>query len=171
MTAFRRLRAPGGTNYFAARLQDRSSDLLCREADLLRDCVRLAKTRWPFEIRCACILPAELHMIWTLPEGDSDFPARWRLIKSAFSRHLPAPEVPPSPSKQRKGEKGIWQRRYWEHLIRDAADYRAHEAHCLSAPVRAGLVARAEDWALSSIHRRGRAAAALPQEAGKRRVA
>ena len=154
MSSFRRLHAPGGTYCFAARLEDRSSDLLVREVALLRDCLRLALVRWPFEIRCACVLPAELHMIWTLPEGDADYPARWRLIKSAFSRNLPPPAVPPSASKRRRGEKGIWQRRYREHRIRDAADFSLHEAHVLGAPVRAGLVARAEDWPLSSIHHR-----------------
>ncbi len=170
MSEFRRLFVPGGTYYFAARLADTDSGQLVAEIDLLRDCFRLAMRRWPFAIRAACVLPAELHMIWTLPPGDAGYPARWRLIKSTFSRHLPPPAVPPSRSKLRKGEKGTWQRRYWEHLIRDAADFDRHAAHVLSAPVRAGLVARPEDWAHSSLHRRPPAAGAptLPRAGGSR---
>lgn len=112
----------------------------------------LVRRRRPFEIDCAAVLPAELHMIWTLPPGDADFSTRWRLIKSGFSRLVEGPAAV-RPSLVRKGERGVWQRRFWEHLIRDGADLAAHRDFCLNAPVRAGLVRRAVDWPWSSVHR------------------
>lgn len=148
-------RVTGGTYYFAARLADPASRLLVDRIDLLRDCVRLSLARWRFVIRTACVLPSELHMIWTLPSGDADYPARWRLIKSAFSRHVAPPDAPGSEAHRRKGDKGIWQKGYREHLIRDANELRFFEDQCLMAPVRAGLVARADEWPYSSIHHRG----------------
>ena len=105
-------------------------------------------------------------MIWTLPPGDSDFPARWRLIKSAFSRQMP-PVADLRPSLAKKGERGIWQRRYWEHLIRDEGDLALHRHFCVTAPVRAGLVRRASDWPHSSLHRdRARGAVGESRVAG-----
>lgn len=149
MSNYRRRRVPGGTYFFTVNLQDRTSDLLVREIDLLRHVTALTKARWPFDIPEAVILPNQLHMIWTLPAGDVDYSKRWRLLKSTFSRHVPAP-VAPRPSLARKGEKGIWQRRFWEHHIRDAADYDRHAAFIHSAPVVAGLVRAPQDWRFSS---------------------
>ena len=152
MSNYRRLLVPGGTYFFTVRLEDRSSDLLVREVALLRDAVRLCRKRWPFAIDAAVILPDHLHMIWILPPDDGEFSRRWRLIKATFARHV-TPPAHRCPSKAARGEKGIWQRRFWEHRIRDAADLAAHRAFVLTAPVRAGLVARPRDWALSSVHR------------------
>jgi putative transposase len=98
------------------------------------------------------ILPDHLHVVWTLPAGDAGCPTRWRLIKAAFSRRHAASETT-SQSKRDRGEKGIWQRRYWEHLIRDEADMAAHIAYCWGNPVKHGFVARAVDWPYSSLHR------------------
>lgn len=90
-------------------------------------------------------------MIWSLPEGDSDYPNRWSMVKGTFSRHLPD-EGHPRDSQIAKGERGIWQRRYWEHLLRDDADLQSH-LHCIRmAPVEAGLVARTEEWPFSSFN-------------------
>ncbi len=150
----RRSRVPGGTWFFTHRLAERGSDLLVREVALLRDAVRLTRKVRPFEIVAAVILPDQLHMIWTLPEEDEDFPNRWGQLKSAFSRHIPP--APQRTARQiRKGEKGIWQTRSWEHRIRDAADLAAHVRLIHAAPVQAGLCPRATDWPYSSIHRRG----------------
>ena len=151
MSHYRRIRVAGGTYFFTVRLADRRSDLLTHKIDLLRNCVRLCKVRWPFDIDAAVVLPDHLHMIWTLPPGDKDFSKRWRLIKSTFSRHVDAPKTI-RPSLQKRGEKGIWQRRFWEHWIRDAADFAAHEAFLHASPVRAGLVAKPMDWKFSSAH-------------------
>lgn len=153
MSNYRRMHVPGGTYFFTVRLQDQRSDLLVSQIDLLRDATRLCRRRWPFEIEAAVVLPAKLHMIWTLPEGDADFSKRWRLIKSAFSRHAPAPlHIPQNHLK--RGEKGIWQRRFWEHLIRDEDDLALHMHLIRSAPVHAGLVRRPSDWPYCSLHQR-----------------
>lgn len=165
MSQYTRLVVPGGTYFFTVRLADRQSSLLLDRVDLLRSAVRLAQKRWPFAIETAVILPDHLYMIWTMPDTDPDFSKRWRLIKSTFSRHIDAPQML-SPSKARRGEKGIWQRRYWEHLIRDDLDFEAHRAFALTAPVQAGLVAKPQDWAHSSVHRDLRRGRGLPAMSG-----
>jgi putative transposase len=98
-----------------------------------------------------CALPDHLHAIWSLPAGDPDFPARWSRIKSGFSRGLEA--APRSPSKIAKREKGIWQRRYWEHAIRDETDLAQHVDYIHFNPVKHGYVTRVVDWPHSSFHR------------------
>ena len=144
---------PGGTYFFTVRLRDARADLLVRHIDILRDATRLCRKRWPFAIPAAVILPNQLHMIWGLPAEDADISKRWRLIKSGFSRHVPAPvDIPPSYA--RRGDKGIWQRGFWEHLIRDQEDFDRHAHVIRSAPVQAGLVRRASDWPYSSLHYR-----------------
>lgn len=153
MTNYRRRYVPGGTYFFTARLQNPASDLLVSQIDLLRDATRLCMKRWPFEIAGAVVLPNQLHMIWVLPDGDVDFSKRWRLIKSTFSRHVPAPDYVCA-SKQKRGEKGIWQRRFWEHLIRDVADYDRHMHIIATAPVQASLVKKAGDWPHCSLSHR-----------------
>ena len=98
------------------------------------------------------ILPDHLHAIWTLPQGDSDFATRWRLIKSTFSRSLPAGERI-SESRAAKGERGIWQRRYWEHTLRDEGDRARHADYIHFNPVKHGHSTRVSDWPHSSFHR------------------
>lgn len=154
MSDYRRLYVPGGTWFFTHRLADRRSTALTDHIALLRDAVRLAQVQAPFVIEAAVILPDHLHMIWTLPEGDADFSSRWRRIKSAFSAHLPAPAYRTA-RQIAKGEKGIWQRRFWEHLIRDKGDFDRHVRMIHEAPVLAGLAARPAGWAYSSVHRDG----------------
>ena len=125
MSRYRRYFVEGGIYFFTVTLADRSSDLLVRYIDRLRHAYDVARRRFPFDTNAICILPDHLHAIWTLPEGDSDFPRRWSLIKSGFSRALP-PADDRSASKAARREKGIWQRRYWEHAIRDDADFARH---------------------------------------------
>lgn len=153
MARYRRRYVPGGTYFFTLRLQDAQSDLLISHIDLLRHATRLCMKRWPFEIAEAVILPSKLHMIWTLPPNDAAFSKRWRLIKSTFSRHVPAPAYISS-SQQKRGEKGIWQRRFWEHCIRDQDDFDLHLHVIASAPVHAGLTKRVGDWPYSSLQHR-----------------
>ncbi len=153
MTHYRRRYVPGGTYFFTVRLQDQNSDLLTARIDLLRNATRLCMKRWPFEIVGAVILPSKLHMIWTLPPDDAAFSKRWRLIKSTFSRHVPAPDHV-APSQSKRGEKGIWQRRFWEHVIRDEQDFDLHMHVIASAPVHAGLVKRPGEWPYSSLQHR-----------------
>jgi putative transposase len=101
-------------------------------------------------------LPDHLHAVWTLPPGDGDFSTRWRLVKSRFARSLPRLERL-SAVREARRERGIWQRRFWEHLIRDEADYARHVEYCCINPVKHRLVARVRDWPHSSFHRDVRA--------------
>jgi putative transposase len=122
---YRRNQVAGGTFVFTANLLDRRSDLLVTQIDALRDTVRQVRARAPFHIGAWVVLPDHMHCLWTLPEGDADFPGRWRAIKEGFSKSVRIGE-PRSPVMIRRGERGIWQRRYWEHTIRDDRDLAAH---------------------------------------------
>ncbi len=98
------------------------------------------------------MLPEHLHCIWTLPEGDGDFSLRWRLLKSHFSRHIPCGEAVTA-SRQKRAERGIWQRRFWEHAIRNEGDLRNHLDYIHWNLVKHGLVDRVRDWPYSSFHK------------------
>ncbi|HEX7634706.1 MAG TPA: transposase [Noviherbaspirillum sp.] len=149
---YRRDNIAGGTYFFTVNLAQRSSTLLIDAIDILRDAMRLVQRRHPFHIDAIVILPDHLHTIWTLPPDDAAFAQRWALIKAEFSRHLP-PTERRSASRQKKGERGIWQRRYWEHLIRSDADYARHVDYIHLNPVKHGHAAHPREWAYSSIHR------------------
>ena len=148
----RRANNRGGTYFFTVNLVDRSGDLLTRHIDTLRLVFRRVKERHPFHIDAIVVLPDHLHAIWTLPDGDADFAVRWALIKSGFSRALPLEEKIGA-SRESKGERGIWQRRYWEHQIRDDADMQRHVDYIHFNPVKHGHVERPSAWSYSSIHR------------------
>jgi putative transposase len=153
MPEYRRTYHPGGTYFFTVNLSQRNrNDLLTRHVDYLRESVRRVRRKHPFEIHAWVVLPDHLHCVIKLPEDDADFSRRWHLIKSGFSRSLPN-EKPQAAKPRRKGERGIWQRRFWEHLIRDERDYRAHMDYVHINPVRHGLVPRAADWPYSTFHR------------------
>jgi REP-associated tyrosine transposase len=110
----------------------------------------------PFEICAFVVLPDHLHAVWQLPPPDHDFSTRWRLIKSRFAKALPKDE-PRSIVQIKRNERGIWQHRFWEHLIRDEADYARHVEYCWVNPLKHGLVTRVRDWPHSSFHRDVRA--------------
>ena len=152
MPNYRRDRTPGGTWFFTACLRDRTSALLVEEIELLRDAVRQTKSKMPFDSVAWVVMPDHLHAIWTLPEGDNDYPNRWKSIKGRFSRRLPDREGWRRRA-VRPREKGIWQNRYWEHRIRGIEDLRTHLRYCYLNPVKHGLVPRAESWPYSSLHR------------------
>jgi putative transposase len=149
---YRRVYVKGGCYFFTVTLADRRNDLLIRHIDLLRECVADVKRRHPFEINAMVILPDHLHALWTLPKDDCDYSKRWTLIKSYFSRQLPKDEHI-NKSRYQKGERGIWQRRFWEHLIRDEEDYKNHVEYIHNNPVKHGYVNDAKDWPYSSIHK------------------
>src|ERR1043166_1383479 len=151
MTNYRRNFLPGGSHFFTVNLLDRRSRLLTEKIELLRQAFRYAKERHPFSVEASVILPDHLHAVWTLPEGDADYALRWRLIKSAFSHALPAAE-PVSNSRSGKGERGIWQRRYWEHTLRNENDFAKHVDYIHFNPVKHGHVLRVVDWPYSSFH-------------------
>ncbi len=149
---YRRSLVAGGTWFFTVNLADRHQDYLIRHIDVLRQAVRQTRSRHTFEIIAMVVLPDHLHAIWTLPPGDADYPLRWALIKSAFSRSLPKTECIRD-SRLAKRERGIWQRRYWEHQIRDEADLQAHVDYLHFNPVKHGYVRCVADWPFSSFHR------------------
>ena len=149
---YRRSNAAGGTYFFTVNLADRSSRLLAECIDTLRHAVRTVKQKHPFDIVAWVVLPEHMHAVWTLPPDDADFSIRWLLIKTAFSRAIERGEAR-SPSRLRKGERGIWQRRFWEHQIRDEHDLTQHVDYVHINPVKHGHVTRASDWPYSSIHR------------------
>ena len=149
---YRRSNTPGATYFFTVNLADRKSDLLVTQINALRDAVRKIRQSHPFDILAMVVLPDHLHAIWRLPEGDADFPLRWSLIKGTFSRAMPKNEVIHR-SREVKRERGIWQRRYWEHQIRNDDDLARHMDYIHFNPVKHGYVRRAADWPHSSIHR------------------
>lgn len=108
----------------------------------------------PFTIDAFVLLPDHLHCIWTMPEGDRDFSIRWRLTKSYFSRKCDATHKNiPSRSRRKKKEQAVWQRRFWEHLIRDEQDFVKHIEYIHYNPVKHGLAKAPKDWEYSSFHR------------------
>ncbi|MGH8191269.1 MAG: REP-associated tyrosine transposase [Rhodanobacteraceae bacterium] len=152
MPNYRRAWTPGATWFFTVNLVTRrGNDLLVRRIDLLRECVARVKSLHPFRIDAWVVLPEHMHCIWTLPADDADYPMRWRLIKTRFSRRLPANEYR-SATRAARGERGIWQRRYWEHMIRDETDMRRHMDYVHINPVKHGWTNRVVDWPHSSFH-------------------
>ncbi len=149
---YRRANNAGATYFFTLTLVDRSSQLLTENVDLLREVIRSVRHSHPFDIIAMVVLPDHLHAIWQLPEGDANFPMRWSLIKAGFSRVIPKSEAI-SQSRAKKRERAIWQRRYWEHLIRDDTDLENYVAYIHFNPVKHGYVNKASDWAHSSLHR------------------
>jgi len=150
---YRRARHPGGTYFFTVNcLQRKDNDVLIRHIDDLREAIAKVKNTHPFIIHAWVVLPEHMHCMIELPEGDSDFATRWRLIKLLFSRALPKDEYISNVRQQRR-ERGIWQRRYWEHLIRDEADFQAHMDYVHINPVKHGLVASVKDWPYSTFHK------------------
>ena len=149
---YRRADVKGGTYFFTVNLAERKRTLLVDHVDILRDVFRTVKQRHYFYIDAMVILPDHLHAMWTLPPDDNDFAMRWMLIKSAFSRQIKKGERC-SPSRKLKGERGIWQRHYWERLIKNERDYKNHMDYVHFNPVKHGYVSQASDWPFSSIHR------------------
>jgi putative transposase len=153
MPNYRRAWHRGGTYFFTVNLLERhNNDLLTRHIDVLRATVSVVRARHPFHIHGWVVLPEHLHCIIELPPNDSDFATRWRLIKMNFSKAMPKTERL-SAVRSSRGERGIWQRRYWEHLIRDEADMQAHMDYVHFNPVKHGLVRRVADWPISTFHK------------------
>jgi putative transposase len=147
---YRRARVSGGTYFFTVNLADRRSDLLVRHIEDFRQILAKVKKAHPFHLVAMVVMPEHLHTIWRLPDGDADYPMRWGLIKAGFSRRLAANErIRQSRKSQR--ERGVWQRRYWEHQIRDDADLARHVDYIHYNPVKHGLVARPVDWPHSTL--------------------
>lgn len=151
MTSYRRNFIPGGSYFFTVALADRSQHLLVEHVDQLRNAFREVKHAMPFDLVAIVALPEHLHCIWTLPPGDTDYPTRWRRLKAAFAHDLPKGEQR-SASRIAKGERGIWQRRYWEHTLRDEHDFIRHVDYIHYNPVKHGHAKRVAEWPFSSFH-------------------
>jgi putative transposase len=152
MPDYRRSHVEGGTYFFTLALADRRSDLLVREIAALRAAVARTRLLYPFGVDAWVVLPEHMHAVWTLPAGDIAFSLRWSLIKRWFSAAIPQGEVR-SVSRVVKGERGIWQRRFWEHTVRDADDFARVVDYVHFNPVKHRLAARAGDWPYSSFRR------------------
>lgn len=152
MTDYRRIHLPNATWFFTVNLAERQNNhLLVERIDLLRTAFRYVKERKPFHINAVVIMPDHLHCIWTLPPQDADFSTRWNLLKGHFSRAITKGEKI-SQSRSKRRERGIWQRRFWAHLITDQNDFNRHVDYIHWNPVKHGWVKRAADWPYSSFN-------------------
>ena len=151
MVRYRRLRTAGATYFFTVALRNRRADTLVSHIQELRQAIERTRAVRPFDIDAMVVLPDHLHTVWTLPEGDSDYSARWRSIKSGFVRALRAGGM--TLVANAKGEHSIWHRRFWEHQIRDEDDMQRHVDYIHINPVKHALVQRVVDWPWSSFHR------------------
>jgi len=156
---YRRNYVPGGTYFFTVvTCQRRKLFNNPQTVQILRNAFHYVQQNHPFKVVSHVVLPDHLHMIWTLPEGDTDYPGRWRLIKGKFSRDIPPDflDFPMSESRVSRGESPFWQRRYWEHTIRDEHDLENHINYIHMNPVKHGYVDHPFDWEFSSINKQGK---------------
>jgi len=154
MPEYKRAFSPGGTFFFTVVTARRRPILISPPAlQALRSAMRETMDQRPFSIDAIVILPDHLHCIWSLPPGDADFAIRWRLIKSRFTRKFLAGggrEAVRSKSRVAHGERGIWQRRYWEHTIRDETSFFALCDYIHYNPVKHGVATCPHKWPHSS---------------------
>jgi putative transposase len=151
MVHYRRNFLPGGTFFFTVTLNDRKSSALVDHVALLRSAFRKTQSERPFVTDAIVILPDHLHAILTLPPGDADFSDRWRRIKGGFTRSVTATGAPIS--RDHRGEYSLWQKRFWEHTIRDEGDFERCADDVHFNPVKHRLVTSPFDWPFSSLHR------------------
>ena len=157
MPQYRRFNIPGGIYFFTVVTFSRKPILIDQPArELLHAAWANTKQRFPFRTEAICLLPDHLHCIWRFPEGDANISLRWREIKRLFTMGY-LKRIGPggfrNASRRKKGEAAIWQRRFWEHAIRDQEDINRHLAYIHFNPVKHGLVRNVKDWPWSSFHR------------------
>ena len=157
MADYRRWYVPGGTFFFTVVSCARRPILCDEEArPCLREAIETIRQDRPVQLVAMVLLPDHVHTVWTLPEGDTEYPIRWKRIKEEFTREYLArggAEVPRSLSRMRQGERGVWQRRYWEHTVRDESDLKRCVDYVHWNPKKHGYVTRVRDWPWSSFHR------------------
>ena len=157
MPDYRRWFVPGGTYFFTLvtyRRRHFLTDDIPRRC--LREAIHTVRENYPFEIVAVVLLPDHLHAVWSLPPGDDRFPMRWRRIKEEFTKAYLAAggvEGPVSESRKERGERGIWQRRYWEHVVRDEDDLKRCVDYIHWNPKKHRYVTRVRDWEYSTFHR------------------
>ena len=156
MPEYQRAYIAGGTFFFTVATLQRQP-LLTQELyrTALREVIAAVRKELPFQSLAWVLLPDHLHTIWTLPETDADFSLRWSLIKQHVTRQCQRPSsmVAPSRSRQKRGEGTIWQRRFWEHAIRNDEDLRRHVDYIHFNPVKHGYVGRPSNWPYSTLHK------------------
>jgi putative transposase len=151
MVLYRRNRVPGGTYFFTVTLRNRSSSLLVDGIEELRESVRETRRDKPFHIDAWVVLPEHLHAVWTLPPGDDDYSDRWKRIKARFTHRLVEAGLPIA--RNARNEYDLWQRRFWEHTLRDESDFARHVDYVHYNPVKHDLVEHVKDWPYSTFHR------------------
>ncbi|MGQ3888238.1 REP-associated tyrosine transposase [Legionella sp. CNM-1927-20] len=151
MVHYRRDTTPGGTYFFTIALRNRKSKLLTCHINLLGDAFRHVKGKYPFHVEAIVVLPDHMHAVWSLPDEDVNYSLRWHQIKSYFTKGLIKSGFTIKPDK--RGEYHLWQRRFWEHRIRNESDLQAHVDYIHFNPVKHGYVATANEWLYSSFHR------------------
>lgn len=155
MPEYRRADIPGATYFFTItthRRQALLTDPRCRES--LRNAINKVRLEMPFDIVAWVLMPDHLHAVWQLPQNDKDYSLRWSLIKQHVTRDCAAwlPRQDLSASRNKRGEGSLWQRRFWEHLIRDETDLSRHLDYIHYNPVKHGYVANVADWPYSTFH-------------------
>jgi putative transposase len=151
MVRYRRNLIAGGTFFLTATLADRTSSALTDYVAALRTAVRLTRRQHPFAIDAVVVLPDHMHIVMTLPPSDAGFPIRLSLIKRRFTNAIA--KTGATVARHRNGESALWQRRFWEHTIRDETDFERHVDYIHFNPVKHSLVTRVRDWPYSSFHR------------------
>jgi putative transposase len=157
MSDYRRCYVPGGS-YFFTMVTERRAGILANDKarDCLREAIRHCRRQLPFRVDALVMLPDHVHAIWTLPTNDSDYSKRWGIVKKHFTQNWLASggaEQLVTASRLRYRRRGIWQRRFWEHALRDERDYQNHLDYLHFNPVKHGLVKNVIDWSYSSFHR------------------
>ena len=152
---YQRAFLPGGSYFFTLVTEKRRPLFATKDAvDVLHLAFQTVHSKRPFTMDAMVVLPDHLHCIWTQPPTDGDFATRWRLIKTWFTKHCdPALHTTPNPARAAKREQALWQHRYWEHALRDEADFARHVEYIHFNPVKHGLAKSAIEWPHSSFHR------------------
>jgi putative transposase len=151
MPNYKRVVIPGGCFFFTVCLSDRQATTLIDHIETLKEAWRWTQSHKPFSSPAWVVLPDHIHCIWKLPPDDGDYASRWNLLKGHFTRTLVRKGYTQEGNRAR--ERGIWQRRFWEHAIRDDRDLENHMWYIRRNAVKHGLVANAEDWPHSSFAR------------------
>jgi putative transposase len=156
MSDYRRVFVHGGTFFFTIVTYNRqpilTSDL---SRHILRRVWKIVQHKHPFTCDAICLLPEHLHCLWTLPQNDMNYSIRWSAIKALFSKSYlqeGSKKEKRNLSRQRKGEAAVWQRRYWEHCIRDDRDFKKHFDYIHYNPVKHNFVTNVCEWKWSSFH-------------------
>lgn len=156
MADYRRCYVPGGSYFFTVVTERRAAILANDTArDCLRSAIRHCQHGLPFHVDALVILPDHIHAIWSMPPGDCDYSKRWGIVKRHFTQHwlaLGGIEQPISESRKNNRRRGVWQRRFWEHTLRDERDYQHHFDYLHFNPVKHGLVDKVSNWPYSSFH-------------------